>query len=183
MLTKRHFGVLSSVALALALFSGCSAADLPADGSAQSEIGEVEEAVGESCTSKTECGASEFCKGAVGECPSPWQPGVCASRPLGCPRMKLPVCGARAPVCRRSIVVRRCVAPQARSASTTARPRAARRSVGRSSARPAPGAAMPCGRCACLRDGSVSSELKPFSPGTLRGSWSGRAGPGPLNDS
>jgi hypothetical protein len=92
---KRQFGVLSSVALALALFSGCSAADLPADGTDEAQIAESEGAVvGKGCTSSLECGRAEYCNGAaVGRCPSSAQPGVCARRPTFCTREYRPVCG------------------------------------------------------------------------------------------
>jgi hypothetical protein len=94
MVTKRHFSVLSSVALALALFSGCSAADLPADGTEEAEIGESEGAVGQRCASSLQCGSGEYCNGvAVGKCPSRAQPGVCAKKPFACTKEYRPVCG------------------------------------------------------------------------------------------
>lgn len=94
MVTKRHFGLLSSVALALALFSGCSAADLPADGADPAQIGESEEAVGQRCASSLQCGRGEYCNGvAVGRCPSRVQPGVCAKQPIACTKEYRPVCG------------------------------------------------------------------------------------------
>jgi hypothetical protein len=69
MLTKRHFGLLSSVALGLALFSGCSAADMPADEADAAQSGEGDAAL-------------------LQRCPGPVKP-----RPMACTKIYKPVCG------------------------------------------------------------------------------------------